>query len=124
MIITFIKKRGRSFVHAFEGCRYILSTQKNSWIHLFATLCVIIFAAWLKLNFNEWALLVLVIGMVWIAEAINTSVETLIDLVTSEIHPLAKISKDVSAAAVLLAALTAVVVGLLILGPPLLQKLK
>ena len=123
MIYSFIKKRAQSFLHAFEGCRFILSTQKNSWIHSVATICVIILGLWLKLDFIEWAILVVVIGLVWTAEAFNTSIEALNDLTTSEIHPLAKISKDVGAAAVLLSAFTAVITGVLILGPHLLNKL-
>jgi diacylglycerol kinase (ATP) len=123
MINSFIKKRAQSFTHAFEGCKFILSTQKNSWIHLGVTIIVVILGLWLKLDFVEWAIIVLVIGLVWTAEAFNTSIEALNDLATSEIHPLAKISKDVGAAAVLLSAFTAVITGVLILGPHLLKKL-
>jgi diacylglycerol kinase len=63
----------------------------------------------------------LTMGMVWMAECLNTAVETIIDLVSPQQHPLAKIGKDVAAAGVLLAAISAVGVGVTIFGPPLLQ---
>jgi diacylglycerol kinase len=64
----------------------------------------------------------LTVGLVWVAEFVNTSVEAVVDLLSPDIHPLAKVAKDVAAAAVLIAALAAVVIGLLILGPPLWKK--
>jgi diacylglycerol kinase len=65
----------------------------------------------------------LVIGIVWIAEFLNTALETILDIASPERHPLARIAKDVGAAAVLIAAVVAIAVGLIILGPPLIQKL-
>lgn len=67
----------------------------------------------------EWAILVITIAMVFTAEFINTSIEAVVDLASPAHHPLAKVGKDVGAGAVLVAALAALVVGLLILGPPL-----
>ena len=67
----------------------------------------------------EWAILVITIAMVFTAEFINTSIEAVVDLASPTHHPLAKVGKDVGAGAVLVAALAAIVVGLLILGPPL-----
>jgi undecaprenol kinase/diacylglycerol kinase (ATP) len=78
---------------------------------------------WLHLDALRWAVLALTIALVFFAEMVNTVTEAAIDLVTEEYHPLAKVAKDVSAGAVLVTALAAVVVGLLILGPPLLVKL-
>ena len=75
---------------------------------------------WLRLDAVRWAVLVLTISLVFFAEMVNTVVEVIVDLVTPEYHPLAKVAKDVSAGAVLVTAMAAVVVGLLILGPPLL----
>jgi len=68
--------------------------------------------------------LILTIALVWAAEFINTALEAVVDLASPQQHPLAKVGKDVGAAAVLLASLAAILVGLLILGPPLLEKLK
>jgi diacylglycerol kinase len=119
----FTTTRITSFKDAFTGLAYILKTQKNAWIHSLATIMVAFMAWWLGCSGIEWAVLILTIGMVWIAEAFNTSIETAVDLSSPEIHPLARISKDVSAAAVLVSAIISVIVGLIILGPPLLAKL-
>jgi diacylglycerol kinase len=74
---------------------------------------------WVQLERLEWALLVLAIGMVWLSEFINSALEAIVDLASPEIHPLARVGKDVGAAAVLIAAVTAAAIGLLVLGPPL-----
>lgn len=81
-------------------------------------------AFWLHLPMRDWAVLLLTIALVWTAEFINTALEAVVDLASPQHHPLAKVGKDVGAAAVLIAALTSVLVGLLILGPPLWEKLK
>ena len=86
-----------------------------------ASFLVVLLAIALKLSRIEWAILLIVIAIVWITEFINTALESIIDLASPTIHPLAKVGKDIGAAAVLIAALLAVLVGLLILGPPLWQ---
>jgi diacylglycerol kinase len=78
--------------------------------------------AFLKLSIIHWVCLILCFLLVWIAEFINSSIEAVVDLISPTKHPMAKISKDVSAAAVLIAAIGAAVVGLLILGPPLIRS--
>ncbi|HTU92272.1 MAG TPA: diacylglycerol kinase family protein [Gemmataceae bacterium] len=112
-----------SFRHAFAGWWYVLRTQHNAWIHALASIAILALALWLGLGSTEWAILILTIAVVWVAEFVNTAVEASVDLLSPDIHPLAKIAKDIAAAAVLIAALAAVVVGLLVLGPPLWQKL-
>jgi diacylglycerol kinase len=112
-----------SFRHAFAGWWYVLRTQRNAWIHAVASLTVFVLALWLRLERTDWAILVLIVALVWVAEFVNTAVESVVDLLSPDIHPLAKASKDVAAAAVLIAALAAVVVGLLVLGPPLWLRL-
>ena len=84
---------------------------------------VIFLAFWLNLPARDWAVILLAIVMVWAAEFFNTAIESIVDLVSPDKHPLAKVGKDVGAAAVLIAALTSVLIGLLILGPPLLKRL-
>ena len=88
-----------------------------------ATALVIGVGLWLGLSRYEWAIILLVIGIVWIAEFLNTALEAILDIASPERHPLARIAKDVGAAAVLSAAVIAIVVGLIILGPLLLAKL-
>ena len=122
-MIEFIKSRITSFGHAFHGWAYVIRNEKNAWIHAIATICVVIVATWLNIPLRDWAVLVLVVAMVWASEFLNTSIEAVVDLASPTHHPLAKVGKDVGAAAVLIAAGASVVVGLLILGPPLWHKL-
>ncbi len=84
---------------------------------------VMLMAWWLHLSTRDWAVLLLTITLVWTAEFINTALEAVVDLASPQQHPLAKIGKDVGAAAVLIASLTSILIGLLILGPPLWEKL-
>lgn len=111
--------RVASFRHAFAGWWYVLRTQHNAWIHAIASLAILGIATWLGLGPTEWAILILTIAVVWVAEFVNTAVEASVDLLSPDIHPLAKIAKDIAAAAVLIAALAALVVGLLLMGPKL-----
>ena len=108
-----------SFKCAFSGVWHAVRTQRNARIHLVIALAVIVLGFWLGLSRTEWAIIALTIGMVLAAESFNTVAEAVVDLATAEYHPLAKIAKDVSAGAVLLMSITAVIVGVLILGPPL-----
>ncbi|MFN8432813.1 MAG: diacylglycerol kinase family protein [Anaerolineales bacterium] len=120
----FILSRIRSFRYAFQGWGYVLRTQRNAWIHSAIATAVFIVGLWLQLPARDWAVIILTAALVFSAEFINTAIEAVVDLATEDHHPLAKIGKDVGAAAVLVAALAAVLIGLLILGPPLLQKIK
>ena len=120
---TFILSRIASFGHAFRGWAYVMHTQHNARIHAVATAIVFVLGLWLRVSARDWAILILTITMVFAAEFINTAIEAVVDLASPQKHPLGKVGKDVGAAAVLVAALAAVLVGLLILGPPLLEKL-
>lgn len=120
---SFITSRILSFRHAFRGLWYVLRTQKNAWIHAVATVAVVVVGAFLSLPPRDWAVLVVTISTVWMAEVLNTSIEAVVDLASPVHHPLAKVGKDVGAAAVLVAAIVSVLVGLLILGPPLWEKI-
>ncbi|HEY3313650.1 MAG TPA: diacylglycerol kinase family protein [Anaerolineales bacterium] len=121
-MIEFIKSRIVSFGHAFRGWGYVIRNEKNAWIHAVVTILVIIMGTWLGIPIRDWAVLVLTISMVWAAEFLNTSIEAVVDLASPVHHPLAKVGKDVGAAAVLIAACASVLVGLIILGPPLWER--
>ncbi len=123
MAFRFVNRRLQGFKHAFAGWKHVLKTQENAWLHAVATLTVTVLAAWLTLPARDWAVLFIAIALVWTAEFINTSLEVVVDLASPQKHPLAKVGKDVGAAAVLIAALISVIVGLLILGPPLWGRL-
>jgi diacylglycerol kinase len=108
-----------SFRFAFAGLWYALRTQRNTRIHLTIAAAVVGLGIWLHLSLTQWAVLTLTIGFVLVSEMVNTVAETLVDLVSPGYHPLAKTVKDVTAGAVLITAIISVIVGLLILGPPL-----
>ncbi len=112
-----------SFRYAFAGLAYALRTQRNTRIHLSIAALVIAMGLWLRLPPTSWAVLTLTIGLVLVGEMINTVVETLVDMITADYHPLAKVTKDVMAAVVLLTAMFSVIVGLFVLGPPLWARL-
>jgi len=117
------RSRLASFRYAVAGLAHVLRTQRNAWIHAVASLVVVLLAFWLQLGLTQWALLVLAMALVWMAEFVNSALEATVDLASPDVHPLAKVGKDVGAAAVLIAAVSAALVGLLILGPPLGQRL-
>jgi diacylglycerol kinase (ATP) len=112
-----LRKRAKSFSHALAGGRVLLSTQHNAWIHAGATLLVLIIALVLNLSRLEWALLFVVIGLVWAMEALNTAVELLADVVSPEWRQAIGAVKDVAAFGVLVAACTAILIGLLVFLP-------
>lgn len=118
-----LARRARSFRYAFSGWWFVLRTQPNAWIHSAATIAVIGLGLWLRLPRISWAALVLAMTLVWSAEFFNTAIESVVDLASPDPHGLAEIAKDVAAGAVLVSALGSVIVGLLILGPPLWARL-
>jgi len=113
----------RSFRNAFAGISHTLRTQRNARIHLGITIAVVALGAWLRIEIEQWVPLILAAGLVWTAEFVNTALEAAVDLASPKEHPLAETAKDVSAGAVLLAAVAAAVVGILVLAPPLLVRL-
>ena len=120
---TFLYSRIAAFGHAFRGWLYVLKTQQNAWIHSLFASAVVLVGLWVGLNPIDWAVIVLTIAMVFTAEFINTAIEAVVDLASPVHHPLAKVGKDVGAGAVLVAALAGIVIGLLIIGPPLWVRL-
>lgn len=113
----------KSFGFALAGLAYLLRTQRNARIHLVLGAAACALAGWLGISRTEWAVLVFTIVLVIILEGLNTAVEAAIDLASPEIHPLAKTAKDLAAGMVLVAAIASIAVGLLILGPPLWDRL-
>ena len=114
-----LRARVRSFRYAFEGLKNFISIEHNAWLHLIATVAVIILAIITNVSKLEWIALVIVIGSVWVAELFNTAVEKIMDFISIEQNPEIKIIKDLSAAAVLVAAITAFITGCFIFIPKL-----
>ena len=118
-----VYNRAKSFHYAFDGWWYVLRTQHNAWIHAVVSICVLALGLWLGLSRTDWAIIILAIMAVWMAEFMNTALEAIVDMASPDFHPLAKVAKDVAAAAVLVGACSSVLIGLLIMGPPLWQRL-
>lgn len=118
-----VAARMKSIGYALAGIATMLRTQHNAWLHLAATLAVILAALGLGVSAGEWMALILAIVIVWSAEALNTAFERLCDVAHPDFHPLVKQAKDVAAAAVLIAATGAIAVGLIIFGPRLVALL-
>jgi len=112
-----LKERAFSFRHAFRGIGLVVSTQHNAWIHIAATITVIVAGLLTGLSWLEWAALAFAIGLVWVAEALNTALEFLSDEVSMEKRDLIGKAKDVGAAGVLLASICAAVIGLIVFVP-------
>lgn len=112
-----------AFRFALSGLWYTLRTQRNMRIHILAAGTVLVFGLWLRLSSDQWAILVATMGLVLVSEMVNTVVESIVDLACPEYHSLAKTAKDAMAGTVVLAAMLAVIVGVLILGPPLWTRL-
>jgi diacylglycerol kinase len=115
-----ICERAASFRHAFQGILLVIRTQHNAWIHLTATIAVIALGLCLPLVHWEWAALIFALGLVWTAEALNTALEFLADEISQEQRPRLGHAKDAGAAAVLLAAITSAVIGVIVFLPHLL----
>lgn len=116
------KKRGKkrlinSFKYAIEGLRSTIIREQNMTIHVFIATIIFIVGLFFNLSLNEWMLLALVSGLVMATELINTSIEAVVDLVQPTEHPLAKVAKDTAAAAVLVFAVVAIIMGIFIFLP-------
>lgn len=115
-----LRARLQSFRHAFAGLATLLAEQHNARLHLLATTLVVALATLLDVSRSDWISLLLVIALVWLAEALNSALEYLADAAVPEQHPLIGKAKDVAAAGVLVCALLALLVGVLVFLPYLL----
>lgn len=118
--------RVRSFRHAAAGFWFVMRSQHNAWLHAAATVAALLLGVTLHVRVrpfatSEWAGLVIAIVIVWVAETFNTGLEVLAEAISQERHPILKIAKDIAAAAVLLAAIGAVVVGTILFVPALIE---
>lgn len=114
--------RFSSLGYALAGWLYMLRRQKNTRIMSVASIVIFTVGFWLGISRMEWVAIVLAITIVWLAEFLNAGIEAAVDLASPEIHPMAKVGKDVASAAVLLAVVASIIVGLLIFTQPLLAK--
>ena len=113
-MVSYLRARLKSIGYAFEGLGSLIRSEKNMWIHLAATIVVIVAGILKKIDRHDWTIIIIAIAAVWITEAINTAIEKLCNMLSPEIHPVIKQVKDISAAAVLIAAITAVILAVFI----------
>ncbi len=111
-----VVKRAKSFTYAGRGMWIFIKTTHNAWIHLLVLVMAIALGWYMNITVVEWMVLVLAAGFVLTAEAFNTAIEIDINLTSPEQHPFARNTKDVAAAAVLISAITALVIGIFIFG--------
>lgn len=122
-MMHWLNSLARSFRCAFEGLAWLVRSQRNARIHLAAVAIVYAAGGWLRISAIEWCVITLACGLVLAAEALNTAIEELADRITGEKDERIRRAKDLGAAGVLIAAIAAVIAGLLIMGPRLLSKL-
>lgn len=109
--------RLKSFGYALEGIAFMLKTQHNAWLHGLATIGVIVLALYCHVSASDWRWLIGAMGMVWVGETINTAVEYVCDVVSPDYNHAVKHAKDIAAGGVLIAAIAALVIGILTFWP-------
>ncbi len=119
-----IKKFLNSFTYPIKGLKYAYRNEQNLAVDVSIAIIVLVLGFVFKINPMEWALLSLTIGLVISCELLNTAIEAIVDLVTEDYHPLAKVAKDTSAAAVFVFAIVSIIVGIIIFLPKLIAIIK
>jgi diacylglycerol kinase len=114
-----IKERIKSFTYAWSGVKLLFQSEHNTIIHLILTVIAVVSGFVSNISISEWLALIIVAAMVWMAELFNTAIEKVMDFISKERLPQIKLIKDLAAAAVLIAAIAAVIVGCLIFIPKL-----
>lgn len=116
-----VEKRIKSFEHAWRGIGIFLRTTHNAWLQVLVFVIVVFAGFYFNISKTEWAIIILTVSAVFVAEAFNTAIEIDIDLTSPDFHPRARDTKDVSAGAVLISSITAIVVGVIIFYPHLMS---
>lgn len=116
-----ISQRFKSFKYAFAGLKTLFLEEHNARIHLVSMVIAIVLGFVFKISLNEWISLIVVMGLVFICELINTSLEAMADFASTEKHPQIKKVKDLAAASVLISAVVALLVGIIIFYPKIIE---
>ncbi|MDY6893677.1 MAG: diacylglycerol kinase family protein [Chloroflexota bacterium] len=111
----------RSIGYGARGIHVVVASQPNAWIHAVVTVLVVIAGLYFGFTNIEWVILVITIILVWAAESLNSAVEYLADLVSPDYHPLIRKTKDAAAGGVLITAIGSVIIGIIIIGPYILE---
>jgi len=115
------KRLVNSFKYAWQGIKQAYKGEQNLRIHTFIAILVIVFGFFLRISYAEWLLCLLLIGLVLMAEFINTAIEYVVDLASPSVHPLAKAAKDTASAGVLMMAIISAIIGLVIFIPKIID---
>lgn len=115
-----VKKVWAATLYSIDGLKTAYQNEQSLWLHGLCTLIVIILGFLLKVNFYEWAVLIISLVVILAMELMNTAIEACVDLVTKEIHPLAKIAKDCGSAATFVSSIMALIICLFIFVPKVL----
>lgn len=116
-----LKRRLLSFKYAINGIKYVLKTQHNFWIHILAAITAIILGFILNITISEWIAIIIVISLVLALEVINSAIEKIVDIVSPEIKKKAGLIKDMAAGAVLTASIGALIIGIIIFLPKIIN---
>lgn len=116
-----IKKLINSFKYPIKGLKYAYRNEQNLAVDIGVSIIVLIAGIIFKLSLVEWIIIIFLIGIVISLELINTSIEAVVDLVTEEYHPLAKVAKDTSASAVFIIAIVSAIIGIIIFMPKIIS---
>jgi len=116
-----LKERGASFRYAYHGLVALFRTEHNAWIHAGSTAAALLLSIYFRIDKIEWMMLILATAIVWSTEIINTAIEKAMDFISIKKHPQIKLVKDLAAAAVLLSAVAAFLIGTIIFLPKLLN---
>ncbi len=116
-----IKRFFMSFKNSYDGLAYAYKNEQSMLIHAVCTILAIILGIICHIRLSEWAILFIGLGFIAVSELLNSAIEAVVDLVTLEIHPLAKIAKDCGSAATLIATIVAIIISLFVFGPYILD---
>lgn len=116
-----IKKVWAATLYSIDGLKTAYKNEQSLWLHGLCTLIVIVLGLLLKVNFYEWAVLIISLVVILAMELMNTAIEACVDLVTNEIHPLAKIAKDCGSAATFVSSIMALIICIVIFAPKVLM---
>ena len=119
-----LKRFAKSFSYSLDGLRYAYKYEQSMFIHFIATIFAIVMGFICNITLTEWLIILITIGVVLASELINTVIEAVVDLVTLEIHPLAKIAKDCGSAATFVLAMIAACIGIAVYVPHLIEMFK
>ncbi|MCA9881570.1 MAG: diacylglycerol kinase family protein [Anaerolineae bacterium] len=115
--------RLKSLGYSLAGWIYMLRRQKNTRLMSLASIAIAILCVWLQIDRVEFAIIIVAITIVWLTEFLNAGIEAAVDLASPDLHPMAQVGKDVASAAVLLGVIASILIGILILGPHLIEKI-